>query len=166
MSSRKKQSPPPTDQSSSLPWWLTKAGAEKFNRELAEAKGKAAEWVDAFHRLSLPAQNEAYNLLMADTSTPFGRHCVLDDQRRRGIISQRDRYKAGPRLKRAHLEERHLIIDNLIAQGIKGEKEIFSFLQEHHNDLVRTKKGPINPKDMMKTYRKARKPGGNCNSPK
>jgi hypothetical protein len=159
MSNRKKKSPPQAVQSSSLPWWLAKGGAAKFNRDLAAAKEEAAEWVDAYRRLSPFAQNEAYNLLMADASTPFGRLCSFLDMARRGLRAQRDKYKTGPRQKRARLEERHRIIDKLIDQGIKGEEEIFRFLQEHHGGLVRTTKGNIGSKDMMKTYRKARRQG-------
>jgi hypothetical protein len=140
----------------------TKESAAKFNRMFAEAKDLAADWVAAFHRLPLLAQNEAYNLLMADE--PFVWLPVLEDHRRRALLGQRDRYKTGPRMKQARLEERHRIIDTLIAQGMKGEKEIFKFLQEHHGDLVRTKKGTIGSKDMMKTYGKACRRRENCNS--
>jgi hypothetical protein len=70
------------------------------------------------------------------------------------------RHRKGPKAKKERVERRYLQIDLALAAGITETDAIFKFLQEQDPDSIRKGRGLIDPEQMMRRYREARKPKG------
>jgi len=76
---------------------LTATQAAKLNQEMAKERRLAAQWVSEFNRLPARAQIVAYNLLITDAESPFGR---LDQLRREAdgrVAGMKEKYSRGGR---------------------------------------------------------------------
>jgi hypothetical protein len=70
------------------------------------------------------------------------------------------RHRKGPKAKKERVERRHRLIDMALAAGITKTDDIFKFLQEQDPDSIRKGRGFVDPEQMMRRYREARKAEG------